>query len=352
MTFTFCVVCERDTRIPPFHRATRSPASRLPPITGLDTVDYLTNRNLFDLVTLPESLAVVGGGAIGAEIAQALAMLGVHVSLIEMKDRILPQEDRETSAVLEQALRRNGIAIYTGTRLVGVTPDGAQAVLALEDKAQRQSSITVRRIFVATGRAPNVDGLGLDRAGVQYSPRGILTDATLQTSAPHIYACGDATGPYKFTHMAGYQAGIAMANILQDVHRSVDYAAVPWCIYTAPELAHFGPTEDEARERYGTVHVYKAEYRENDRAITDGEDTGLAKVICDDAGHILGAHVVGANAGEIIHEYILARAAGLTLGDIGAAVHIYPTIARIVKATSEQFRIKERLKEREKEAVT
>jgi pyruvate/2-oxoglutarate dehydrogenase complex dihydrolipoamide dehydrogenase (E3) component len=326
---------------------------QIPPIEGLREVDYLTNKNLFDLNYLPASIAILGGGPIGVEIGQALLLLGVKVTIIETADRLLPREDRETAVVLEEMLLRNGLKVCTGSKTVRFSKTDGQTEVTIEDRAGNRSGSTVERVLVATGRLPEIEELQLGKAGIQYTSKGIVTDDSMKTSVENIYACGDAVGPYKFTHMAAYQAGIAMENILFGKNTKADYHSVPWCIFTKPELAHFGPTEEEARAQYGnTIQVYRAEYKNNDRAISDLEDAGFAKVICDLQGHILGAHVVGAKADEVIHEYILAKANGITLDRLSKAIHIYPTISRIIKATAEQYKIRERLKEKEKVAAT
>ncbi|MHB9156306.1 MAG: dihydrolipoyl dehydrogenase family protein [Endomicrobiales bacterium] len=324
---------------------------RIPDIEGLEEIHYLTNENVFSITSLPGSMAILGGGIIGVEMAQAFSRLGVEVSLIEMKDRILAGEDEETARVLEEVLDRDRVKIYAGRKVVKFVKKDHAVEVSFENKLPQTETVTVQSVFIAAGREAKVRDLRLNEAGVRFTPAGVEVDDELKTTADNIYACGDVVGPYRFVHMAEYQARIAVANALGDAHKKTDYSAVPWCLFTSPELAHFGLTEHEARERNGNAGVYKVEYRQNARAIAELEDTGFAKVITDEDGRILGAHVVGAGAGEIIHEYILARSAGIPLGRISEALHIYPTYARVVKKSSEQFNIKRSLREREREAA-
>lgn len=309
----------------------------VPPIEGLKDINYLTNENIFDLETLPRSMVVLGGGPIGIEMSQALSRLGVEVCIIEMLDRILFREDEEIAEVLTSALSREGVKIYAGKKAVKFSKQGNLIEITLEDKDKKQSSVKAEKVLVAVGRVANVEGLDLEKAGIKYIKKGIEVDNTLRTSAKNIYAAGDVIGPYQFSHTAEYQAIIALSNALFPFKRKVDYSAVPWCTFTDPELAHLGLIEEEARSIHKDIKVYRAKYSENDRAVTDLEETGQAKVICDKKGRILGAHVVGANAGELIHEYVLAKSAKLHIGKLSSGIHIYPTLAQIVKRTADQY---------------
>ena len=311
----------------------------VPPIEGLEDISYLTNENVFDLEVLPKSLAVLGGGPIGMELSQAFARLGVEVSIIEMFDRLMVREDKEIADVLINEFKSEGIKIYTGKKAVRFSKDGGMVSITLEDKDKKQSAVKAEKVLVAVGRTANVQGLDLEKAGAKYSNKGVEVDATLRTSARNIYACGDVAGPYQFSHMAEYQAVIVVGNALFPFKRKVDYNVVPWCTFTDPEVARVGLTEDEAKAKYKDIKVYRSLYSGNDRAVTDIEEKGLAKVITDKNGYILGAHIVGANAGEIIHEYILAKASKLKIGNLSSAIHIYPTLAQVVKRSADQYYI-------------
>ena len=309
----------------------------IPPIEGLECIDYLTNENVFDLEVLPKSLVVLGGGPIGVELSQGFLRLGVEVSIVEMFDRLLFREDEEVAQIVTDNLVKEGIKVYTGQRAVKFSKEGGLIAIILEDNNKKQSVIKAEDVLVAVGRTANVKGLDLEKAGVVYSDKGIKVDAMLRTTAKNIYAVGDVAGPYQFSHMAEYQAIIAVGNALFPFKRKVNYSAVPWCTFTDPELAHIGMTEEEARKKYKAIKVYKSAYSENDRAATDLQENGFAKVICDKNGYILGAHIVGANAGELIHEYVLAKSTGLKISQLSSTIHIYPTLAQIVKRTGDKY---------------
>ena len=308
----------------------------VPPIEGLKNIDYLTNANIFYLNTLPKSLAVLGGGPIGLELSQAFARLGVKVYVIEMLDRLLFREDEEIAKTLQNAIIKEGVEVHVGKKAVKFSKEEDLVVITLEDKNKNKSVIKAEKTLIAIGRAPNIEDLDLEKAGVKYSKKGIETNATLQTSTKNIYACGDVVGPYQFSHVAEYQAIVAIGNALFPFKQKVNYTAVPWCTFTEPEVAHLGLTEEEARAKYKDIKIYRANYAENDRAVTDLEEIGFSKVICNKKGRILGAHIVGTNAGEIIHEYVLAKSAGLNVGKLSSAIHIYPTLAQIVKKTGDK----------------
>ncbi|MCK5655241.1 MAG: FAD-dependent oxidoreductase [Candidatus Aureabacteria bacterium] len=309
----------------------------VPPIEGLRSINYLTNETIFDLESLPESLAILGGGPIGIEMAQAFAKLGVRVSVIEMMERILFREDKETAAVLTDILIKEGSKIYTKQKAVKFCQEKDSVAITMEDNNKKLSVINAQKVLVAIGRAPNVEGLDLEKAGVKYGKKGIEADMTLKTGAKNIYAAGDVAGPYQFSHMAEYQAIIAVGNALFPFNRKVDYCCVPWCTFTEPELAHLGFTEEEAKAQYKNIKVFRSKYSAGDRAVTDLEENGFAKVICDKRGYILGAHIVGTNAGELIHEYVLAKTNKLHIGKLSSAIHIYPTLAQVVKRTGDQY---------------
>lgn len=309
--------------------------SGISPEAGKD-VDYLTNENVFDLQILPKSLIVLGGGPIGIELSHAFSRLGVEVSVVEMVDRLLFREDKEAADILINVLIKGGIKTYTGKKAIRFSKESGLIAVTLEDKEKNQSVLKAEKVLVAVGRAPNVEGLNLEKAGIKYSTKGIEVNRTLKTSAKNIYACGDVVGPYQFSHMAEYQAVIAVGNALLPFKRAVNYDTVPWCTFTEPELAHVGLTEEEAAAKYKNIKVYRAQYSGNDRAVTDLEETGFVKVIADKKGYILGAHAVGANAGEIIHELVLAKSAHLKIDKLSSVIHIYPTLAQLVKRSCDQ----------------
>jgi len=315
-----------------------------PPIPGLDGIDILTNENVFDLRTRPGTLAVLGGGPIGCELAQALARLGTQVSVVEAADQLLSKEEPEASAVVERALRADGIAVRVATSLERVEPTDDGARLHLSDG----SNLDVERVLVAVGRRPVTDGLGLDEVGVGTDDRGFVrTDDTMATDVRGIYAVGDVTGRLPFTHAAARMGLIAATNALSSWRRlrpqRFDTAAIPWITFTDPEVAHVGMTEAEAVDAQGRVAVVP--FDALDRAIVSGRTDGYLKLIAGPrrllgraaGGRVLGATVVGPAAGEVIHEVALAMRTGLFTGRLAQTVHAYPSWSVAVQIAAAQL---------------
>ncbi|MGD0280919.1 MAG: FAD-dependent oxidoreductase [Dissulfurispiraceae bacterium] len=304
----------------------------IPVIDGIDTVPYLTNETFFDLEDLPSSMICLGGGPIGIELAAAMNRLGVKVYVLEMSESILSREDRELVNILSEKLREEGLDLLTGAKLVKLSQDAGKVVAIVEDKDSRQTQIKADSILVAIGRKANTGDMGLESAGVKYTSKGIITNSALRTTADNIYACGDVAGPYQFSHMAEYGARIAAQNACLPFKKQVNYRDAIWCTFTDPELAHAGLTEEEARKIAGDdIKVYKYEYKNIDRARTDVNETGMSKFIVDRKGKIIGAHILGSHAGEIIHEAQLAKAFDIPLHKLNSLIHIYPTYSDIVK---------------------
>ena len=300
----------------------------IPPIPLLEQTGFETNETIFKRRSLPEHLAVIGGGPVGVELAQAFSRFGSQVTIIEAADRLLIHEDEQTSLLLQEALEEEGIHIITAAQVAGVRREGDARQIALADGR----TVECERILVATGRRPVVHGLGLEDAGVEFGRQGIVVDRRLRTSQKHIYAVGDVCGPYPFTHMAEYQAGIALANIVFRTPKKTDYRVVPRVVYTDPEVASVGLTEAEAKKKGIKYHTAEFEMAGIDRAITDGHEQGRARLLIS-KGRIAGASLVGAHAGELIHELALAMQVNVKVKDIAAMVHAYPTYAQIHRRT-------------------
>jgi pyruvate/2-oxoglutarate dehydrogenase complex dihydrolipoamide dehydrogenase (E3) component len=304
----------------------------IPSIDGIDTVPFLTNDNVWDLDRLPSSMLILGGGPIGTELAQAFARLGTEITIVEMGEQIMIREDKDLRDRLAGRLAGEGVTIRTGTKAVSVARENGKIALTVEDKDRNRGPLMADSILVAVGRKANVDGLGLDQAGVTYSQKGIAVDEQLRTSAPNIYACGDVAGPYQFSHMAEYQARIAAQNAVLPVKRRASYDHYIWCTFTDPELAHAGLTEEEARARLGDrLRVYTWQYGDTDRGKTDGEEFGMAKFLCDDRYRLLGAHILGPRAGELIHEAQILKTFGMPFYKLDSVIHVYPTFTDVVK---------------------
>ena len=305
-----------------------SPA--VPPIPGLDAVDYLTNETVFNLRERPEHLIVVGGGPIGLEMAQAHRQLGAKVTVLEAM-QIMGPDDRDLVAVVRARLEGEGIAIHEGAKVVSVAAaDGGVTVSCEHDG--KSFAVTGSHILVAAGRAPNLSSLNLDAAGIVHDKRGIEVNARLRTTNKRVFAVGDVAGKYQFTHIAGYHAGVVIRNILFRLPAKLNYDAVPWVTYTDPELANVGMTEKDAREAYGDdVRVLTAEFAENDRARTERRTDGFVKAVVGRKGRILGAGIVGPHAGEIIQPWILAISQKMKIGAMAQMIAPYPTLGEINK---------------------
>ncbi|PLX69763.1 MAG: mercuric reductase [Denitrovibrio sp.] len=307
---------------------------QIPDIKGLEDINYLTNETIFDLNELPSSVAVLGGGPIGLELASALNGLGVDVAIIEMSKRILPREDRELSNMLSAKLDEDEIKVITNTKVISVEQKNGFVTLNTEGEIDE---LHAERLLVAVGRKPNINNLGLENAGIEYDNKGVKVDKYLRTTAKNIYAAGDIVPPYQFTHVADYEAVTAARNALIPVFKkSVDYSNIGWCTYTEPELARCGLTEDEAIAEYGRdcIRVFKYSYNHVDRAITDGNTVGMAKYITNKKGYLIGIHILGSRAGEVIHEPMLAKKFKIPFQKIADMVHIYPTYSYAVRQPS------------------
>lgn len=296
----------------------------IPSIPGLKEAGFLTNEEVFSLQERPESLAIIGAGPIGCELGQSFHRLATKVTMISSREQILPKEDPEASAVVEQQLLSEGITILKPSRAERVEVINGKKHLWTEER-----EIVVEQILVSTGRSPNLDSLNLAAAGVNYDQKGIKVNAKLQTSNPRIYACGDVIGGYQFTHVAGYEASVIIQNALFFPTKKVNYRVIPWATFTEPELARVGLTEAEARKQYGDdLYILKQNFTEVDRAQAEAATTGFCKIITTSKGKILGAHIVGDSAGELIHEIVLAMSNNLKVSALGG-IHIYPTLAEV-----------------------
>ncbi|GAC1627727.1 MAG: mercuric reductase [Ktedonobacteraceae bacterium] len=300
----------------------------IPNIEGLEEAGYYTNNDLFDLEHLPASLLVIGGGPIGVEMAQAFARLGSQVTLITRAKRILPKEDSDASTTLANVLSSEGIQIITEATPLKVEHDGNKKVVTVQ-RGEEQQTFEADELLIALGRQPNVEKLSLDAANITYDNKGIKVDKHLRTTAPNIYAIGDVIGGYLFTHVAAYQAGVAVRNALIPVgKKKVDYRVVPWCTFTEPEIARVGLTYEEAKKQYKDIRIAMFPFAEVDRAQAENETTGFIKLIL--AGkkeEIVGAHIVGLHAGELLGEMTLAMQHNMTIDDIYTTIHAYPTMA-------------------------
>jgi pyruvate/2-oxoglutarate dehydrogenase complex dihydrolipoamide dehydrogenase (E3) component len=308
-----------------------------PPIPGLAEAGYLTNETLFALTQLPERLAVIGGGPIGCEMAQAFARFGSHVSLIQHGPHLLSREDADAAELLQTVFVREGMALHLGTDILKVETHGQEKRLFLEREGQA-TEVRADAILVAVGRAANIEGLELEKAGIVHDKDGVQVNDRLQTTNPRVYAAGDICSPFKFTHTADAQARILIANALFKGRQKASALTVPWCTYTDPEIAHVGMYERDARRRNIDVTTLTVSLADVDRAVLDGESEGFARIhLRKGTDKILGATIVARHAGEMITEFSLAITNGLGLAAIGKTIHPYPTQAEVMKKLADAY---------------
>jgi pyruvate/2-oxoglutarate dehydrogenase complex dihydrolipoamide dehydrogenase (E3) component len=309
-----------------------------PPIEGLETVRYLTNETVFSLTKLPRRLAVIGTGPIGCELAQAFARFGSEVLLIESSRGILPKEDRDAAEFVRQALMKDGVKFLCCGKEVKVSPaEGGQIRLVANAKGGSYIE-TVDELLIAVGRKPNVEGLGLDAAGVAFSSKGVQVDDNLRTANPDIFAAGDVCSSFQFTHAADFMARTVLRNALFKGRAKVSALTIPWCTYTEPEIAHVGLGAHEAAEKGIAVDTFTRELRHVDRAILEGTTNGFVRVhVRKGSDKIVGATIVASHAGDMISEISLAMTSGLGLGKIANTIHPYPTQGEAIRQVADAY---------------
>ena len=313
----------------------------VPPIEGIAEVDYYTSDNLWDMRSKPRRLAVLGGGPIGSELAQAFARFGVEVTQVEMLPRILAREDPEISELVQERFASEGVRVLTGHKAKKFVKRGGRDFLIAESDSS-EVEIEFDALLVAVGRAPSSGGFGLEELGVRLNPdRTIEVNEYLQSSIPTIYACGDVAGPYQFTHVGAHQAWYASVNSLFGIVKrfKADYSVIPWATFTEPEIARVGLNENEAREQGIEFEVTRYGIDDLDRAIADSEAHGFVKILTvPGKDRILGVTIVGEHAGDLIAEYVLAMRHGIGLNKILGTIHIYPTLAEANKYAAGEWK--------------
>jgi pyruvate/2-oxoglutarate dehydrogenase complex dihydrolipoamide dehydrogenase (E3) component len=323
-----------------FRRAVVATGARaaVPPIPGLAEAGYGTNETIFNLTVLPPRLVVIGGGPIGCEMAQTFARFGSQVTLLDKDGHLLVREDADAAEVVQKALQRDGVLLELDTKVLEVRRSGGESVVVIESGGRRKE-IPADEILVAAGRAPNVEGLGLEAAGVKYGRRGVEVDDHLRTSNRGIFACGDVASRLHFTHLADAQARIVIQNALFFGRARASALTVPWCTYTTPEIAHVGLYEKDARERGIEVDSLTVPLSTVDRAILDDAGEGFLRLHLEKGkDRILGATLVAEHAGDMIGELCLAITHGIGLGKIAGVIHPYPTQGEVVKKAADEWR--------------
>lgn len=307
------------------------------PVPGLVEAGFLTNETVFSLTELPRRVVVIGAGPIGCELAQAFRRFGSEVTIISLDARLLPREDADAAAVLTRTFEREGIQLALGAKLTRVERRGSAKVVLYEREGAGGEAVG-DEILVAVGRAPNVDGLDVDKAGVEVEKTGIRVDDHLNTTNSNVFAAGDICSPYKFTHAADAMARVVLQNALFFGRKKVSALVIPWATYTDPEIAHVGLYEQQARDAGHDVATYTVPMDEVDRAVLEGAAEGFARVHTErKSGKILGATMVAAHAGDMIGEMALAMTEGLSLASVARTIHPYPTQAEAWKRLGDQY---------------
>lgn len=303
----------------------------IPAVEGLGQTSFITNKELLYLDRLPGSMVILGAGPIAIEMAQAFCRLGTMVSVVQRSGQILTKEDKDMADEIMKVLTSEGVAFHLNASVVRVKDLGSEKEIVLRDGDGKTLALKAEEVLVAMGRAPNVRTLGLERIGVKFDEKGIRVDDRMRTTQKHIYAAGDITGTYQFTHAAGYEGGIVVSNAIFHVPRKADYTFMPWCTYTQPELASIGMNEKRAREAGIEHSVWTEPFKSNDRSLAEGEEVGKIKLLLDKSEKPLGVQILGPHAGELVGEWVASFNGKIRLSTLAAAVHPYPTLGEISK---------------------
>jgi pyruvate/2-oxoglutarate dehydrogenase complex dihydrolipoamide dehydrogenase (E3) component len=303
----------------------------IPRLEGLDRTPFITNKEIFSLDHLPKSMIILGAGPIAIEMAQAFCRLGTQISVVQRSGQILSKEDKDMADGVMEVLRSEGVTFYLNTAVMKVRDLGQEKEVIIKKEDGNEMALRAERILVAMGRDPNLKGLGLDRIGVAFDRKGLTIDERLRTTQKHIYGAGDVTGAFQFTHAAGYEGGIVISNALFHLPRKTDYTFMPWCTYTDPELSGIGMNETAAKEAGLEYKVWTEAFKDNDRSLAEGEETGRIKMILDKHEKPLGVQILGSQAGELLSEWVAVLNGKVKLSTLASAVHPYPTLGEINK---------------------
>lgn len=312
-----------------------SPAA--PPIKGLAQTPHITNKEIFYLDHLPESMIVLGGGPIGCEMSQAFCRLGTKVSVVDMAPQILVKEDRDLADTVQAVLQSEGVDFHLDSAIEEVKDLGHQKEVILKTGQGSSISLKAETIFAALGRGANTSELGLEQIGVNFNLQGIMVDSRLRTNHKHIYAAGDVNGGFQFTHAAGYEGGIVVSNAIFRLPRKVDYTFLPWCTYTDPPLGSIGMNEKSAGKAGINYKVWNEEFKDNDRSLAEGESVGKIKMILDDKEKPIGIQILGPHAEDLLNEWVAILNGKVKLSTLAAAIHPYPSLGEINKKVAGNY---------------
>ena len=303
----------------------------IPPIKGIEHTPYITNKDMFLLSHLPESIAVLGAGPIAIEMAQAFCRLGSAVHVIQRSGQILSKEDKDMADDVMNMLTSEGVKFHLDSSILEVADTGDMTEVSIKTKGGKKDKIKAEKLLIAMGRIPNLEGLNLEKAGVEYDKKGIRVDSRLRTTSKNIYAAGDVTGANQFTHAAGYEGGIVISNAIFHLPRKTDYTFLPWCTYTDPELASIGMNEKGAKEAGVNYKVWIEEFKNNDRGVAEGSTSGKIKMILNEKEKPIGVQILGMNSGDLLNEWVAVLNGGVKLSTLASSIHPYPTLGEINK---------------------
>ncbi len=306
-----------------------SPA--IPLIEGIDKTPYITNKEIFSLDSLPKSMITIGAGPIAIEMAQSFSRLGTKVTVVQRSNQILSKEDRDMADQLMNVMISEGVTFHLNSSILNTRDLGKEKEVNIKNSEGKTISLKAEKILVALGRQANLEGLGLEKISLDFDKKGIKVDSRLRTKHSHIFAAGDVTGTYQFTHAAGYEGGIALSNAVLRLPRKTDYTYLPWCTYTDPELASIGINEKSAQAAGIEYSVWTEEFKANDRSLAEGEEIGKLKMLLDRKERPIGVQILGPQAGELLNEWVAVMNGGIKLSKLAGAVHPYPTLGEINK---------------------
>ena len=307
-----------------------------PRVSALNNISYITNKNIFSLDRLPQSMIVLGAGPIAIEMAQAFCRLGSEVTVIQRSAQILSKEDKDLADEVMDILAKEGIKFYLGATVTDAEENGKSKNITIQ-QGKKTTRITGDSVLLAQGRSPNLDGLGLEGIDLKYTPRGIVVDNRMRSSHKHIYAPGDINGAFQFTHAAGYEGGIVVSNAIMHLPRKVNTRWMPWCTYTEPELASIGMNEKQAEKAGINYNIWTEQFNENDRALAEGEERGKLKMLLDKRERVIGVQILGPRAGDLIGEWAAILGSGMKLSSLAGTIHPYPTLAEINKRVAGSY---------------
>ena len=309
----------------------------VPPIEGLDKTPFITNKEIFSLDHLPNSMVILGAGPIATEMAQAFSRLGTEVSVIQRSNQILSKEDEDMAGEVMESLLSEDVRIHLNATVVSTKDLGTEREIIIREPQDKMTTLRAEAILVAMGREANLADLGLENIGVQFNGKGLQVDNRLRTTQKQIYAAGDVTGSFLFTHAAGYEGGIVISNAIFHLPRKVNYTYLPWCTYTDPELASIGMNEKAAKAAGIEYSIWTEAFKDNDRSLAEGEKVGKIKMILDAKEKPLGVQILGPQAGELLGEWVAVLNGKVKLSTLASAVHPYPTLGEINKRVAGTF---------------